>query len=220
MMSDLLFFELIPSIGEYRSVICLNGELPSIEFFQNIQLPIIAADGAYNQLAKMNIIPEFATGDGDSIQHPIDPRCAWFQVENQNNSDFEKALDLSKEKNLSPSIVVGLNGGDLDHILHNIEIFSQTSCIGFARHQMIVGLTKSQTFHLGKNTKLSLFGVPESMVTTHGLRWELIDYKLQFPYRSSSFNRTVSDEILINVQSGRCILMIYLDETVDKGLYL
>lgn len=216
-MSDALknFFALLP--GTYRSVLCLNGELPSAEFFKNISLPIIAADGAYNQLAKINIIPEFAIGDGDSIQHPIDPRCTWFQVENKNNSDFEKALKLSEEKNLSPSIVVGLNGGNLDHILHNIEIFSQTDCIGFSCHQMIVNLKKQQTFRFEKNTKLSLFGAPECRVTTHGLRWELNDYKLQFSYLSSCFNRTVFDEILINVQSGHCLLMVYLDETLDKG---
>ena len=60
------FFEQI-DLKQYKSVLCLNGDLPKASFFREMDLPIIAADGAANYLIKNDILPEVIIGDLDSI---------------------------------------------------------------------------------------------------------------------------------------------------------
>lgn len=62
MMLDVINFK------DYRSILCLNGDLPDPSFFHKRKLPVIAADGAANVLCNLGVFPDLITGDLDSIQ--------------------------------------------------------------------------------------------------------------------------------------------------------
>jgi thiamine pyrophosphokinase len=64
---DRNFLRILPTLGEFRSVICLNGDLAKKELFDVLRLPIIAADGAYNVLRAKRIKAEVVIGHLDSI---------------------------------------------------------------------------------------------------------------------------------------------------------
>ena len=53
--------------NKFKSILCLDGELPSAAFFFFFTLPIIAADGAANTLMQMGVLPQIVIGDLDSI---------------------------------------------------------------------------------------------------------------------------------------------------------
>ena len=116
----------------YRSVLCLNGELPGAHFFRQNTLPLIAADGAANKLVKMQLTPEIIIGDLDSVNSDIRLQHSVLHKPCQNSSDFQKALDYLEVHQLLPTIIVGVSGGRIDHILNNVNIFMGTKSIFYA----------------------------------------------------------------------------------------
>ncbi|MGL9681651.1 MAG: hypothetical protein ACR5K2_01400 [Wolbachia sp.] len=109
---------------------------------------------------------------------------------------------------LLPSIITGITGGAIDHILQNINIFLSIGSIFYTSAPPIVGyiLGKSIThFSLPKNTKISLLGITKAQVTTKGLKWKLSLDELSFPGKNSCFNRSLSDKISIEVHVGVCV---------------
>ncbi len=60
MMNNLL------DVSCYRSILCLDGALPDAAFFK-LNLPIIAADGAANQLMQMGYRARMVIGDSIAL---------------------------------------------------------------------------------------------------------------------------------------------------------
>lgn len=202
----------------YRSIIVLNGQIPDLSFF-NQDLPIIAADGAANQLVSMGLRPDLVIGDLDSIDPELRHNFEVIHIQDQNYCDFYKTIDYLKLANLLPSIITGIGGGTIDHILQNINVFLNTESIFYAPpvigYVLQAGISKK--FSLPINTKISLFGLP-AQISTQGLKWELESCDLSFPGVNSSFNRSLNNEVLITVHSGLCLTIIYLEPVKDAGI--
>jgi thiamine pyrophosphokinase len=199
----------------YKSILCLDGDLPRVSFFNN-NLPIIAADGAANQLMALGIKPELVIGDLDSIRPEHLEQLATFYHYDQNLCDFEKSLRYLHQKDLLPTIIVGLNGGFLDHVLNNINHFMDTNNVLYA--PPIYGFTlvshSAKALNLPFNSKISLLGIPSAKISTQGLKWDLNNAHLSFPGHNSCFNRSVTAEIEITVHEGAILMLIYEDTTV------
>lgn len=203
----------------YRSIICLNGELPAKAFF-NLSLPIIAADGALNQLSEMNIKPNMVIGDFDSVDKALLQNFPSLHLPNQSSSDFEKCFAYVKEKKLMPAIIVGLDGGCLDHVLNNLNFFTSTESMFYTRAMKGIMLHEGEhiALHQAKQTKISLFGLPSATLSTHGLKWDLIKTQLSFPGKNSSFNRTQAETVSIEIHAGNLLLLIYHEPIDDGGI--
>jgi thiamine pyrophosphokinase len=196
----------------------LHGDLPDHKFFQKVRIPIIAADGAANFLASRGITPNMIIGDLDSVRQDLLVDGKFIKLGDQNSSDFEKALNYLGDNNLLPTIILGMNGGYMDHILNNINIFVQTKSIFFGEDVMGLMLDGHHKFNLKIGTKLSLFGIPRCCITTEGLKWNLNMAELVFPGFNSCFNRTASENVNIDMISGKALLIIYTSTIVDAGL--
>lgn len=210
----------------YKSILCLDGDLQSIEKIK-LNLPIIAADGAANKLLNQNITPDVIIGDLDSfrLSETNNLKIAKLGTNiicdtSQDTSDFQKAIQWLDANSLLPSIIFGINGGYIDHIINNINIFSETKCM-FIDNSM-VGLTinaKSvKELSLPINTKISIIGMPDCRVNSSGLKWELKNTRLRFPGNTSCFNRTIKNEISINAIDGIALILIYLENIIDCGI--
>ncbi len=203
----------------YRSVLCLNGILPEVSFFKELNLPIIAADGAADSLDELGLSPEIIIGDLDSVSPSIREQNKTLHNPDQSTNDYQKSLSYLKENNLLPSIVVGINGGHLDHVLNNINIFLETDSLLYAP-PLIGFVLKPQTdqkLTLPLNTKISLIGIPFASVSSTGLKWELDHLSLAFPGTNSCFNRTQQSTIQLNVHQGSVLVLIYLEPAIDAG---
>jgi thiamine pyrophosphokinase len=209
---------MIVKLDEYRSVLCLHGTLPDYKFFQKIRLPIVAADGAANYLAPMGIIPHMIIGDLDSVRQDLLVDGKFIKLMDQNSSDFEKALNYLEDNNLLPAIILGMNGGYMDHILNNVNIFARTNSVFLGENIMGLMLRGTHVFNLEIGTKLSLFGIPKCRITTKGLKWNLSMAELVFPGFNSCFNRTALENIHIHLTAGTALLVIYTSTIVDAGL--
>lgn len=203
----------------YKSILCLNGELPDLAFFVRMNLPIIAADGAANGLLERGINPTLILGDLDSVYPTILQTHTHYHLANQDTSDYQKAMHYLNETNLLPAIVVGMQGGNLDHVLNNINIFMGTNCLlysppvrGLVIKKSLINLT------LPEQTKISLLGIPKALISSTGLKWELECASLSFPGNASCFNRTHLPEISLTIHEGAVLFLIYDDTVKDAGL--
>lgn len=214
MINDELF-----DFSNFKSVLCLNGKLPSYNTFSNINLPIIAADGAVNKLIDTGFIPDIVIGDLDSISLDLLKKIPHLKNADQNYSDFQKALKYITSNNLNPSIICGISGGVLDHILNNVNIFMDLENDIFMDDDVIgFCLRKKRSLKLTIGTKISIFGLPDCRISTHGLKWELNNELLTFPGKNSSLNRMKNQEVTIDISDGTALIIIYKDIINDAGL--
>ncbi len=203
----------------FKSILCLNGDLPSASFFLKVNLPVIAADGAANSLLELGIIPDLIIGDLDSVhpthlvQHPF------LHLPDQNTSDYQKSMDYLRGQGLLPAIVLGLNGGHLDHVLNNMNLFIETDSLLYAPPlKGFVIKEQSVDLNLPPHTKMSLLGMPKAILSSEGLKWDLDKSLLSFPGTTSCFNRSQSPLIRIRVHEGSALVLIYDEEILDAGL--
>jgi thiamine pyrophosphokinase len=165
-------------LNNHKSIILLNGKIDEKIFpFIKKDVPIISADGSY---LKTKLIPNYIIGDFDSSFFKNDKK--FIKKENQDITDFEKAILFSKEKNLFPSLVLGINGGEIDHILGNINIlfkycnypiyFLDT----YKKYKIgvkIGTIINKKKWKLKKDITISFFSYFNNFVKTKGLFWEL-----------------------------------------------
>ncbi len=202
-------------MDKYRSIVCLNSNTPQ----QIIQwacqgypdLPIIAIDGAANQLMAMNIKPHLVIGDLDSVRKSILTNCEIIETPDQNFSDFEKASVELTKKNLLPAIILGIEGGRLDHSLINVCIlsthFSTSVAIGDNFSMRILKEGESFFSHpIG--TTLSIIPMPTVQLRTDGLVWDICDQLLTFPDQLSLSNMTKNKDWSIHVAFGCAALIV------------
>lgn len=212
------FYDHIGIDNSFRSIIVLNGQIPDPAFFKLQNLPIIAVDGAANKLVAMGLKPSLVIGDLDSIQPHLLNQLEAIHIYDQDYCDFHKTITHLQSINLLPSIITGIEGGMIDHILQNINIFVSTNSIFYAPPIVgyIIHQGETKKFNLAVNTKVSLFGMPAT-VTTKGFKWELRKSELTFPGINSSFNRTSNRRVSMEVHDGCCLVMIYLNGEKDAG---
>ena len=208
---------------KFRSILCLDGDLPDKRFFEEFRIPIIAADGAANKLLRVGLDPDVVIGDLDSFDSSKETLAQIVRVSRQDKSDFQKAADYISEKALFPSLVLGISGGYIDHILNNINIFAKSDFVSYSNGVVCVSLNGdkvgiSQNFELPVGTKVSFVGAPKCRVSTSGFKWELSQSDIDFFGESFCFNRTISPLVTISVLRGNCLVFIYTKPIVDAGI--
>ncbi|KTD59082.1 thiamine diphosphokinase [Legionella shakespearei] len=209
----------LSSFKGYKSILCLNGELPEARFFKATNLPVVAADGAANSLHVLGIKPHIIIGDLDSVLPSLLQDTAFIHLPEQNSNDYQKTMAYLHENNLLPSIIVGINGGYLDHVLNNINIFMGGNCLLYAPplKGFVLNEKKRISLSLTEHTKISLLGIPAAIVSSKGLKWELNNSPLTFPGNNSCYNRTVSEQVEIKNHQGEVLVLIYEGTITDAG---
>lgn len=210
----------VTNLSGYQSILCLNGDLPPAAFFESMNVPVIAADGAANRLLDLGIVPQLITGDLDSVRPDILEHHPFFHLPDQESTDYQKSMFYLKSHDLVPAIIVGINGGYLDHVLNNMNIFMETNCLLYAPpiKGFVINNPFRRSISLPLQTKISLIGIPEAILSSQGLQWELHSAHLTFPGKTSCFNRTQSPEISLEVHQGAALVLIYESFIEDAGL--
>ncbi len=202
----------------FKSIICLNGEIPTRDYFARYaHLPLLAADGAANALIEMGIEPEVIIGDLDSIELQTIPKhIEIIQVRDQNSTDLQKVLAVLADRDLLPCLIYGATGKELDHSLYNLSViaeYSQDHRIIFHdsayKDQDKYGIFICKHFHanLEIGSKLSVLAYTPSKVSTSGLVWDLHDTDISA--QCSSIRNIVREQrVEIMVHTG-CILVYF-----------
>lgn len=199
----------------YKSVLCLDGDIP-FAFVKNIDLPVIATDGAANKLLQYSIRPSVVIGDLDSINDEVRSNCNCIKIDSQDTTDYEKALSYINENDLGPTIITGIGGGYLDRIIMNLSTFYQHNSMLVAEDLIGMVVSGRREMNLPRHTKISVLGMDEAIVTSHGLKWDMDETRLSFSGISSGCNRVAEENVILEVK-GKIFVFIYLKDIEDAG---
>ena len=195
-----------------KAFILLNGSepltLPNLASYDIV----CAIDGAYNYFEANNVIPDLVTGDFDSI-HKIPTTIEVIQTPNQEFTDFEKALQILKQRGYSEIDVYGGSGKEHDHFLGNIStalqwklglsisFFDDFGKYFFIEESIMITNVK------GKNISLIPFPTASGIVSK-GLMYPLENETLTFGSRIGTRNKASDENVLISYENGD--LLVYI----------
>lgn len=199
---------------KFDLAICLNGEIPSKEIFDLLDgIPLIAADGAYNALHRLDIHPMAIVGDMDSVECMHDgEQTNFIKVDSQETNDFEKCIQYIVGKGYENILIIGFTGGLLEHTLNNTSVLMKyTSKFDFTiyhqgRYSFLV--EHSSQFQVEPDELVSLIPYPIVKLTTNNLKWELDKEFLELGTREGARNIATSDSFSLEIYSGKCFVFI------------
>ncbi len=214
----------------YDALIVVNGEIPRPELWQGIHYrTLICTDGAAITLRDFSITPDIIIGDMDSIAvgtqfaTPEDtqmhfPESKVHFIEDQNSTDFEKALFFAEQNNFKSIICLGALGKSADHSIHNLSMLHR-----FDKKMEIVLMhsfdeSRQWVFSLHENTCItteiggiiSFFPFPEAKLTTQGLKWDIQEKVITQLGNHAMRNLTTKAKVKIKCE-GNCLCFLTCD---------
>lgn len=200
---------------KFDCIICLNSNLPSKTFFNKFQgVKLLAADGAAIRLFKKGIIADFVIGDLDSfnqsdLKNDFEQEKVIYDSSQETN-DFQKVLDFALKKGYKNALVVGFQGGELEHTLNNWNVLLKYTkllnlCV-YDKNRYAIPLEGAYKLNCKKNEIISLIPHKQALVTTRNLKWELHNELLEFAARDAVRNRAIADFIILEIKKGSILL--------------
>ena len=201
-----------------NALLFINGtppkNLPNTEGYAIIA----CTDGAFHYLKEKNFSLnklDFISGDFDS-HSGIDENIyheKFIFTPDQNFTDFQKALDILKNKDVKKVDVYGGSGGEQDHFLGNLHVaflfkdlmeitfYDEFSSYFFIPKDFEINNVE------GKMVSLLPFPKVENLVTD-GLNWELKNEDLEITKRIGTRNFATKSTVKISYSDGDLLVFI------------
>lgn len=201
-----------------KALLFINGIPPKILPETEVYSLIAATDGAFHYLKEKNFPLEkldFISGDFDS-HSGIDENVykeKFIYTPDQNKTDFHKSLEIILEKGFKEVHVYGGSGGEMDHFLGNLTVafqFKENLKITFFDDESTYFFSPSSlVLNKVKGKLISLYPFPKAeKVRTKGLNWELEKSTLELTQKIGTRNFAVSDDVIIQFESGNLMVFI------------
>ena len=182
---------------------------------------IIAADGGYSTLKKLNTKPDLVVGDFDSLgEAPENEKVIKHPVK-KDDTDTLLAVKIGLEKGYKTFVIFGAIGGRLDHTIATIQTATFVAENGGIAYiydgNHTVTAIKNSTIKFSKDAKgyISIFalsGVAKG-VSIKGLLYELNDAEITPYFPVGVSNEFIGKESKISVTDG--ILTIIFEGNKD-----
>jgi thiamine pyrophosphokinase len=179
-----------------RVIIFANGELKKPNRIRSLLLPddyMVAADGGYQHMKRLNLMPDLLVGDLDSISQDDLKVLNRSGVEiishtpEKNETDLELALDTVYRRGYRRIKIVAALGGRLDQILGNLFLITRPA---YAACDLRIddGIEEVYLIHdhakvdglIGDTVSLIPIGGAAHGVVLDGFKYSLVDETL-FP---------------------------------------
>ena len=208
----LLFFSIFAIMNKQKAFLLLNGEPPQkIPDLTNYNI-ICATDGAYVFLEQNNIIPDFISGDFDSLKQLPD-NIEIIHTPNQNFTDFDKILQILFKKGFNNVDVYGASGQEQDHFLGNLHtaiLWKHKIKLNFFDNYSRYFIADKHTVIKDCNGKIiSLMPFPTAKnIKTKGLQYPLNNEDLSFDTRIGTRNVAINSRVEVNFEEGEMFIFI------------
>jgi thiamine pyrophosphokinase len=170
---------------------------------------VVAADAGADRLLKFNIVPDWVIGDLDSVSERAITKLEDWTITNKDiqKTDLEKAVDYAFEKGVKEIVIVGWEGGRIDHTLAALGMAFDPR-IKLIDDKFSVYCVDGEKSIKGKeNTLFSLIAMPDARVSINGARWNLEHEKLKIGGRGIHNEIGPSGEVTIECHSGNLLLI-------------
>ncbi len=173
---------------------------------------LVAADGAADRLAAMDLTPNAVIGDMDSIVD-LD---AWrsksaniLHIAEQDSTDFEKCLT---HVNAPLYLAIGFTGRRVDHmlaVLHALLRNADKKIVVLGTEDAIALSPLRIELVLEPGTRVSIFPLkPVRGVMSQGLRWPIDDLSFVTGTQIGTSNEAVSDRVILEFDGHGALVMI------------
>ena len=179
---------------------------------------IACTDGAFHYLKEKNFPLaqlDFISGDFDS--HTGNDENIYHEkfifTPDQNFTDFQKALDILKNKDVKKVDVYGGSGGEQDHFLGNLHVaflFKDLMEITFYdEFSSYFFIPKNFEINNVEGKMVSLLPFPKvENLVTDGLNWELKNEDLEITKRIGTRNFATKSTVKISYSDGDLLVFI------------
>ncbi|MCL5034866.1 MAG: thiamine diphosphokinase [Bacteroidetes bacterium] len=202
---------------ENFALLMCNGVPPSRERLRKL-LPnptkIVCADGGANKARSIGLEPDLIVGDLDSLEQSDGGfvNAEIVSIPSQDNTDFEKTLDLLLERGLTHLLIASFSGGRIDQTLANVQIAYEYSkrCnpVLADDEYLIIPVTDRLRERVRQGELVSLLPMEDNtVVSTKGLAYELKRTNIPKGGHGIS-NRAVAEEIEIEVHHGGVLVFV------------
>ena len=187
---------------------------------------LIAADGGYNRLKDLGIIPDFLVGDFDSLENvPQDVPTEKFSEE-KDQTDMMIAIDKGFDLGYTTFAIYGGLGGRLDHSIANIQLLSYISKKrgrGYLiQGDTIITVIRDEQYKIKGQDQgyLSVFSLDKSAkgVTLRGLKYGIKDAELNNHYPIGVSNEFIGEEVSIQVKEGS-LMVLWTSKNPEESLF-
>ena len=182
--------------GQEPALIVANGESCSYDLLMQIMewCPyVVALDGAYNRLNDLNVFVDLVIGDLDSIGDVNrNQKTQFLQIDSQENTDLEKAIDYLIAKGYQTLNVVWATGKRIDHTINNLSTLAKypnCNIVIYNNHSKVFLIPKDFSKIYKSGTFISLIPIPScEKITTQNLAYPLNNETLMLGERSGISN--------------------------------
>ena len=179
---------------------------------------IVAADGGADCALRAGVVPDVIIGDLDSVSPRARKKLSssqWIFVDNQNNTDLQKALDYLVKRNCKKCTLVGFNGGRVDFTLGNllalVPYAPEIELCAVGDGWKIYPLCKRKTFATRHGARVSLLPLtPCKGVTLTGLKFPLKNARLLPGTTRTLSNVAAKARFTVSLTHGT--LLVYMED--------
>ncbi|WP_229678431.1 thiamine diphosphokinase [Neptunicoccus cionae] len=176
---------------------------------------LVCADGGANHAAKWGIRPAGIIGDMDSLSADLSAQTdaplagvPVMEVDDQNNTDFEKCLSV-----VGASLVIGVGflGKRLDHQLAALNAVCKhagRSIVLVGEQDVVFRAPPVFTLDLPAGTRVSLHPWTGAQARSEGLRWPVAGLDFQPDGRIGSSNAATGGAMRIETYAGHLLVML------------
>lgn len=175
-------------------------------------MPLICADGGANTAMEFGLSPELIVGDMDSFNGTFDGRV--IHLSEQDTTDFEKCLYSVK----APLYLgYGFMGGQIDHQLTALSVLVRypDKCVILCGEKDICFCCPKQLdIVLPKGTRVSVFPMSNTKMTSTGLKWPLDGIEFSPTTRTATSNQANGAPVSLVKEYGDAVVILpskYLD---------
>lgn len=201
--------------GQEPALIVANGESCSYGLLTQLMewCPfIVALDGAYNRLFELRVFADVVIGDLDSLgEFDRSDKTHFIQMNSQENTDFEKAIDYLVAKGYKTINVVWATGKRIDHTINNIATLAKypnCNIVIYDDYSKLFLVPNDFSKIYKKGDSVSLIPIPLCKeITTTNLKYPLNNETLKLGERSGTSN-VVKNTGVVRITYGSGLLAI------------
>ena len=213
------------SFDSFDAILCINGILPHKSKFEELYgVPVIAADGAANQLMQDGVKLNYIVGDLDSLdmnefnKHYL-PNVLVKDAD-QDTNDFEKCLQFCESLELRNILLFGIHGYLLEHTLNNWSVLKRYSKVlnitVFDDERYAFTINKSCEIEFDDLETVSLIPQTSCTITTKGFEWNLDNETLTMGSREGARNEVKGSKVQIILHTGE--LLLFCDSRIPRSI--
>ncbi len=205
-----------------RGLLISAGKLPSEALIKKEMMKadcVVAADGGLKYLLDLNLCPDYAIGDFDSIESKyLDMALAKnIKIERFNPekdfTDTELGLNFLKEKSCDKITMLGATGSRLDHVLGNlsclIRLYEEKIDSRILDDNNEIRYFERGLIRFKKSNKkyLSVLPVDEVVFSTWKMAYEVSGLRIKKDETRGVSNQILGEEAYIKIEKGSAFII-------------